>query len=666
MATADIISSVIIGGVNNHTTSSEEANAYATDFVSPGVVGTISNTSGVSPATGSFAVNQDSVPAMSIAVTAGVAYVQGTPSGQASQVVRAKQTANTTGYTINANSSGSTRYDWIYLSFSAANAAAPSASANNVITLVTSRSTSNVSDNGTPPTYGTLLAVITVANGASSITNANITDRRTQTALAASATANNTGWTGLGYTPNSITYNGNRSYSLVFNSLDLTGTVSAGYRLRFTRNNASPTQCTSLNGTTQYWVKTSPNKLTFTDDFLTLGWVKLTSYAQSAIISRYNGTSGWTTYVLSTGQIRLEGTNAGAANFSNVTSTQSLPLNKWVHVTAQLDMSAFTATTTTSYVMFDGIDVPASVSRGGTNPTALVQAGNLEVGSTNGGTNLFPGKLAQVGVFNAKITQATIQGYISQGLAGTETSLASAYSFNNAVTDLNTTTPNDLSVGGGAAVATNADSPFGVQASGLISSTLDYGIIQSVTFSTNTTVVVDVAEANSIPTSPTSSAIGAISYASDGNPYGFPGKEGKFTLITINNTSVSQSSPVANTQYNLGNLKLKIPIGDYIPGYIVNLAATCSSASTSNFAVNRAAMSTSTSSVTDIELYSKLIGNNTTFLSAPSTKEKKTAISQTSATDWYLIASTDTTATSAMRFDGDLGSTVLYARNAWL
>ena len=123
------------------------------------------------------------------------------------------------------------------------------------------------------------------------------------------------GWSPLGATPDTVTANGNKSYDLVFNANDLTDTITEGMRVRTARTVAAPIQSTSLNGTTQYYSKTSPNKMTFTDDFVVSAWVKLTSYAQCAIASRYNGTSGWTLYVLSTGQVRLEGTNAGAANF---------------------------------------------------------------------------------------------------------------------------------------------------------------------------------------------------------------------------------------------------------------------------------------------------------------------------------------------------------------
>lgn len=172
-----IYTSILTGGSSNHQTTSEEANDLATDFVAEGVVGAITNTSGVAPATGALAVNAQGTPNMTVAVSSGVAYVQATPSGQASQTLRVNNNASAN-VTIAANSSGSTKYDWVYLSVSAANAANPNVAGDNVTTLVASRSSSATTDDGTPPTYGYPLAVVTVANGASSITNGTIADIR--------------------------------------------------------------------------------------------------------------------------------------------------------------------------------------------------------------------------------------------------------------------------------------------------------------------------------------------------------------------------------------------------------------------------------------------------------------------------------------------------------
>lgn len=370
------------------------------------------------------------------------------------------------------------------------------------------------------------------------------------------------GWTVGITTPSTVTANGNRIYTCVFNSVNLTTVLSPGMFLRTTRTAAAPTQCTDLEaGSTQYYSKSSPNKLTFTDDFVVSAWVKMESYVYSPVASRYNGTSGWRSGVTTTGQFELVGFNASAANYSLVTSYATVPLGKWVHVTAQLDMSAFTATTTTSYVMFDGVDVAASVSRGGTNPTALIQpAADLQIGKDNT-TNYFDGKMAQVAIYSAKVTQANILASISQGLSGSETSLASAYSFSNSINDLNTSTPNNLTANG-AAVATNADSPFGRQADASISSTLDYAEILTSAFSTNTTLVVRVPEGNTIPTS---GGVSALAYSPEAYPYGFPGISKilgeAYTVTSFSNAGTAAQIPGLSCPVNIpSGRKVKVTV----------------------------------------------------------------------------------------------------------
>jgi hypothetical protein len=377
-----------------------------------------------------------------------------------------------------------------------------------------------------------------------------------QAALGLGAGALN-GWNPLGFSPASVTANGNRSYDLVFNGQDLSTTLSPGMRLRTTRSTAAPVQCTALNGSNHYWSKSSPSGMTFTDDFVLSAYVKLDGYktGDMVIASRYNGTSGWVLFINTNGQVVLRGYNGGSGNFSDVTSYGSVPLNRWVHVAAQLDMSAFTATTTTSYVMFDGLDVPALVSRTGTNPTALVQAGNLEIGSKNGGNNYFPGKIAQLAIYNAKVTQATIRGSLSQALAGNEASLVSAYSFNNSVADL-TSTGNTLSPNN-AVTATSADSPFGGQGNVTISSTLDYAIVMKVTYSTNTTLTVQVPEGCTIPTT---GSLSAVAYSSVATPYGFPGAKRKWRLVhvtrTLQSVTLGSYAPVPGMQ-------IQAPVGEW-------------------------------------------------------------------------------------------------------
>jgi len=414
----------------------------------------------------------------------------------------------------------------------------------------------------------------------------------------------NGGWSPVESPPDTVVANGNRSYTLTFNSLDLTDTISPGMRVRTTRTVAAPTQCTSLNGTTQYYNKTTPAGMTFTDDFVVSAWVKLTSYANCTVASRYNGTSGWTLDINASGQVQLVGLNGGASNNSYIRANQSLPLNRWVHITAQLDMSAFTATTTTSYVMIDGLDVSSTVTRTGTNPTALIQAGNLEVGSRNGGLQPFLGKIAQVAIYSAKVTQATILASIDRTLTGSETSLISAYSFNNSINDLSATA-NNLTAQG-SAVATNADSPFGNSG---VSSTLDYGLIQTIAFSTNTTVVVQVPEGCTIPTT---GGVSTMAYSVQANPYGWPSNKDRWRIATLIKTLTGQSSPTTATWYNVASYQIKIPAGDWLVGYVDGInasrsvagsqeASTTLSTANNSESNNYYTLGINTNAVTDIE-----------------------------------------------------------------
>ena len=563
---ADVVS-VLTGGSNSKTTTAEELNALATDIFSDGVVGAIGNTAGVAPMTGALAVNAQGTPDMTVAVTAGKVYVTCTPTSQGSQRLRAS--IATQNATIAANSTGGTRYDWIYVAMSASGAANPAVDGTGVATITVSRSTSSATDNGTPPTYGYHIATVTVSNGAATITNGNITDSRSVVAL--SATNSNTGWITAEATPNTVTALGNRSYSLVFNSLDMTDTVSPGMRLKLTRTVSAPTQCTSLNGTTQYYSKSSPNKLTFTNNFVCSAWVKLTSTtAQSTVVSRFNGTSGWEMRLASgTGQVGIVGWNAGAANFAYLKSYASIPLNRWVHVAAQLDMTTTTVGGTNNYILIDGIEMAGVVTRSGTNPTALVQAGDFQVGASN---SLLPfsGKIAQVAVYSAKVAQATILASMHQTLTGSETSLASAYSFNNSKTDLNTTTPNDLTANG-SAVETNADSPFAQDAQGVPTGTTEYAVITKTAFSTNTTLTVQVPEGSAIPTS---GGVSAMSYSTQSVPLNFVRNRSRWVIWHWYRTNLHEVNlPAINTWYNM-SIKISVPTGSWL--------AECSGATEAN------------------------------------------------------------------------------------
>lgn len=176
--------SMMPSGTNNYLSPPEQANRTNTDFLSPGVSGVITSTSGVAPTTGSFAVNAQGTPNMTVAVSAGKGLVNATPSGGNAQNYNVKADA-TENVTIANNATGSTVFDFLYITLDATKLNNPATAGTDVFTYTVSRSTTaysatganNGNSNGTPAN-SFLLSVMTVATGAVSIANASITDAR--------------------------------------------------------------------------------------------------------------------------------------------------------------------------------------------------------------------------------------------------------------------------------------------------------------------------------------------------------------------------------------------------------------------------------------------------------------------------------------------------------
>lgn len=454
------------------------------------------------------------------------------------------------------------------------------------------------------------------------------------------------GWsTGLP-APNTVTYNGNRSYDLVFNSTDLTDTVSEGMRLRTTRTVSAPTQCADLeSGSSQYFSSASAGLagMTFTDDFTCMAWIKPESYGLMMIEARDNGTNGWAFYLNASGQLVIAGQTAG--NDSS-TTYQSVPLGKWTHVAATLDSSGATST-----MYIDGVLVPSTYTNGA--GTTITQGGDFYVGRNNGG-NYFDGKLAQVAVFSSVLSASTIRSYMSQGLAGTESTLVSAYSCNNSLLDLNTTNNNDLTANGGAAM-TNVDSPFGNYLGG----TLDYGIITKTAFSTNTTLTVQVPEGCTIPTS---GGVSAVSYSTQSVPYGFPRAEGRWIVEYLQNADRLQNAPAGSTYYNLGGY-LTVPVGTFKVGF--NGAYSVDRTVAADLGMN-ATLSTSASAIGDLRLTGAAYGNST--LNLFTNIQRELTLTNSATAPYYLNVSYIGTAPTnlTVRGGGGYGVNLIYAIPAYL
>lgn len=353
------------------------------------------------------------------------------------------------------------------------------------------------------------------------------------------------GWiTGVLAAPNTITSNGGRNYSLVFNSVDYTDELSNGMKLKLTRTVTAPTQCADLeSGSSQYFSRASASLTgtlsTITDDITVMAWVKLESYQNPQYIaSRHDGTNGWYVRIDSFGRVVIAGSSGGNVDLG--TSTTALPLNQWVHVAATLDMSG-----TASTIYYNGVSQAVTYTNG--SASSFTAVGNFAIGAIGTGSGYFDGKIAQVGIFNAVLSQATINSYMPQTLSGSETNNIGAWTLNGVLTDSNSNA--STLTANGSALTTNVDSPFagGAAAStAYTAGTTEYAEVFNISFSTDTTIVVQVPSGYAIPTS---GGVSALAYSVVDNPLGHPGSIQELAEISLATsfTTTSNGTQVAVT-----------------------------------------------------------------------------------------------------------------------
>jgi len=369
-----------------------------------------------------------------------------------------------------------------------------------------------------------------------------------------------------------VVANGNRSYTLTHAS-SIASVVSAGMRRRFTRTSASTNTAFSLDGTNDYYSKSSPTGLSFTTTFTCSSWVYLTSYQVGGIINRRNAdTEGWSFAINASGQVSLSGYRI-AGNFKNITSHSAINLREWTHVAATIDMTA--ADTTVQKIWINGQEVTRTYSLTGT-ATALVQGTSaLVIGALKSdGSNPLAGYLDQTAVFSTQLSDATVKAMANQALSGSETGLVSAYS-NGSVTDLAATANNLTAQGGATTVASSWHGNRGV------STTLEYGLTMSVS-SDGLTEVVQCPEGCALPAG--SSTITASAYSSMANPYGLPTKMALMTSKTITRYNLSNPA-LSNASQNLAYTGAVIDV--YAPTDMwVSVSVSIGIGSTSDFEFN--------------------------------------------------------------------------------
>lgn len=334
---------------------------------------------------------------------------------------------------------------------------------------------------------------------------------------------------------------GNKEYTITTPG-DKTTKYSAGMRIRITRAVVPSTQSADFeSGSTQYANKTTPSGIVFTDDFTCEAWIKLESYTASnqVIVSRRSGLNGWQMYVNSAGQLGIFG--GSNPNYRIKVTTTSVPLNKWVHVAATLDMSGNIAT-----FYMNGVSIPYT-SADVSTPTSLVQAGDLMLGNYTGGTEYFDGLMAEVRVWNTILSQVTVQQNMNISLTGAESNLMALFKLAGNFND-STSNTNNLTATG--AVATFVDHPM---------KPIEYGIITKVAYSApNTTLTVFTGTDYNIP----NGSLSNLYYSAQRAPFGFPTSRNKWMvqsyLRATNTTAIGAFGTWFPSTY-----KLVVPTGSW-------------------------------------------------------------------------------------------------------
>lgn len=183
-------------------------------------------------------------------------------------------------------------------------------------------------------------------------------------------------------------------------------------------------------------------------------------------------------------------------------------------------------------------------------------------------------------------------------------------------------------------------------------------IITAIAFSVDTTITflheIDPADSQALYLL-ANSAITLPYFSSQKAPFGFPMSPAKWSVEITNNQRSAQVNVTANTWYNLGSITISVPIGTWDLLYKV-VAVNVGGASV------KSSLSTSNNSVSDNDFTQRFSGVNPVISPMFMTK----VVSVASKTSYYLLAMSVDASTTALRFHGDEGTTIIRATCAYL
>lgn len=190
------------------------------------------------------------------------------------------------------------------------------------------------------------------------------------------------------------------------------------------------------------------------------------------------------------------------------------------------------------------------------------------------------------------------------------------------------------------------------------SAAVKYFIVTKVSFSTDTTVTVYGGTDYTL-----GAAITLPFFSRVKAPAGFNLDPAKWTETFTDTTDRAQASPVLNTWYNIGTLKLSVPVGVWDLNYVCSADVT----GTSGTADIQTSLSTSASAETDTSLTHRTLSQvgaaNIRFIEASGGMRSLTVAAKT---DYFLIFRTGGAAANNIDIRGDVTPTIIRAVSEYL
>jgi len=440
---------------------------------------------------------------------------------------------------------------------------------------------------------------------------------------------------------------------LTFAGVDLTGIISKGMRVKLAQTAGTNAQSLDLErSSNQAATKTDSASLSITGAITIEAWVKLESLdatGQTIVGKWYQDGSlkSYLFYIASSTDLRFDFSGDGSAE-SGLQSSPCLSqsdIGKWIHL-------AVTCTPATRAISFykNGVLVSSGTGSGAQaaihDNTSTFAVGARDVQGTI--DTLLDGKICEVKLWNIVRTQAQIQGDMFHNLAGNESNLQGYWKLDNSYND-STANANNLS--GVASPVFSADVPA------KLTNGTKYGIVNDITFSTDTTIVIDGGTDYGID----DGTISGFSYATVKAPLGFPLNPTKWQIEFSTIDLQTQASPVANTWYNLGTPHIELPVGVW---RVTTKAQFQTSASTSVLLAASLSTSASSESDSDMTRSDEYNGASTGRPSLAYIAEK--TIEATVKTKHYLVMKTATGGITNLYHRADNEKSILRAVNAYL